>query len=87
LQAALTTDGEVSFVVFNYDANGIEGVLRRTAIGYTSGDKDNFYHLPPFITQQVDSAVGNTGVVGQWVFRIDGGLYIHPHNRTILMCA
>jgi hypothetical protein len=73
LQAALTTDGEVSFVVFNYDANGIEGVLRRTAIGYTSGDKDNFYHLPPFITQQVDSAVGNTGVVGQWVFRIDGG--------------
>ena len=72
-QAALATDGEVSVAIFNYDQDGIENFKPRTAIGYTSGDGDDFYHMPSFIANQVDTSVGNTGVVGQWVFRVDGG--------------
>ena len=75
-QAALATDGEVSVAIFNYDRDGIERFRPGTAIGYTSGDGDDFYHMPSFIANQVDTSVGNTGVVGQWVFRIDGGVCV-----------
>ena len=63
----------MSFAIFNFDYYGIGDVRPGTAIGYTSGDGQNFFHMPASIANQVNTTVGNTGIVGQWVFRSDGG--------------
>lgn len=72
--------------IFNYaeeginwvtsDANGgINGFGGNPAIaGYNAGDGIRSFTIPQSMTdniQFIDSNTGNTGNVGQWIFRID----------------
>ena len=85
-QIVVATNGVVSLAIFNYaegginwvtsdDNGGTNGFGGTPAIaGYNAGDGIRSFTIPHSMTddiQFIDSTTGNTGNVGQWVFRID----------------
>lgn len=85
-QLVVVTDGTVSVAIFNYAENGINWVSSdftggingfggtAAIAGYNVGDGARHFTIPDSLTdniQFIDSNTGNTGNIGQWVFRID----------------
>jgi hypothetical protein len=74
-QVILVTDGYASFAIFNYD-QGVEVDFSGPtypSIGYTTEMADIYFSLPDSIVQNIYNSIGNSGIAGQWVFRIDQG--------------
>ena len=74
-QLVLTTDGVHSFAVMNYAEIGLdEDELSWGSVGvYGSSSNAGYYHqnhLRPAIVN-IANETGNTGQLGQWVFRTD----------------
>ncbi|XP_078521748.1 sushi, nidogen and EGF-like domain-containing protein 1 isoform X3 [Lissotriton helveticus] len=85
-QIILTTDGELSFTIFNYesitwttgmhpssggDFVGLGGIAAQA--GFNAGDGKRYFNIPGSRTDDI-VAVENTtnvGIPGRWVFRID----------------
>ena len=85
-QCVLVSDGRLSFVIFLYaegliqwttgDAsggtNGLGGIPAQ--VGFNSGNRRQFasveWSQTPAIVN-IDDDIGNTGVKGVWVFRVD----------------
>ena len=70
----LTTDGVLSFSVMNYAEIGLEVGVFRNAVGVHSILNGKSYRHPndrrPAIVH-IANETGNTGQLGQWVFRTD----------------
>ena len=79
-QLILATDWTYSFAIFTYPEDGLNwgndpaGSGRYGIVGYNVGDGVGFLNLPGSGTENVtllDEIEGNTGKIGQWVYRID----------------
>ena len=83
-QLVVATNGTVSVAIFNYAEDGINWVTGSggtngfggtpAIAGYNVGDGVRHFTIPDSLTnniQFIDTNTGNTGNIGQWVFRID----------------
>ena len=82
-QLVLATDGAHSVAIFNYAENGINWVTADpdggengigdfpAAVGYNVGHDNRYYEVDWERVPHLDNITGNTGQLGQWVFRID----------------
>jgi alpha-tectorin len=70
-QAVISTDGKMSFLIFNFGLLGL--ISKNTQIGGNSGDGVNFYKFPETFTTNTASlaALSNINVPGKWVFKVD----------------
>ena len=78
-QLILATDWTYSFAIFTYPENGLNWGIdpyegSYSVAGYNVGDGVGYLNLPGSGTENVtllDEIEGNTGKIGQWVYRID----------------
>ena len=81
-QLILTTDWTYSFAIFTYPEDGLNWYIHRGGpyrraygiAGYNVGDGVGYLNLPGSGTENItllDEIVGNTGRIGQWVYRMD----------------
>ena len=70
-QAAITTDGILSFLIFNFGSLSL--FSKSIAIGGNSGDGINFYKFPEILTTTNSSLAtfSNINVPGKWLLKID----------------
>ncbi|CAH2318184.1 hypothetical protein AB205_0044100 [Pelobates cultripes] len=82
-QVVLTTDGNATFVLFNYGtiqwttgtaSGGVSGIGGTPALaGVDSGDQSGFYKIPGSLTPDILNLSSSTNVyfMGRWVFKVD----------------
>ena len=78
-QLILATDWTFSFAIFTYPEDGLNWDIDPNnrvygVAGYNVGDGVGYLNLPGSGTENVtllDEIEGNTGKIGQWVYRID----------------
>ena len=70
-QAVISTDGKVSFLIFNYGILSL--ISKSTQIGGNSGDGVNFYKFPVNLSTNVSSlsTLSNINVPGKWILKVD----------------
>jgi len=70
-QAVISTDGKISFLIFNFGFLGL--ISKNTQIGGNSGDGVNFYKFPEIFSTNTSSlaALSNINVPGKWIFKVD----------------
>ncbi|PIO34371.1 hypothetical protein AB205_0044100 [Aquarana catesbeiana] len=88
-QAVLTTDGNQTFLLYNYDdiqwpsiyAYGSYQYEPLTLAGLNSGYDIGYYTLPGSLTLSVAnlSSSSNTNVTGRWAFKVDK---LHPEDTN-----
>ncbi|KYO26244.1 sushi, nidogen and EGF-like domain-containing protein 1 [Alligator mississippiensis] len=87
-QAVLATDGDISFIMLNYEdiqwttgiasggdpLTGLGGTAAQA--GFNSGDNTHYYNIPGSRTDNVLNIqrTSNVGVPGRWVFQVDVGI-------------
>ena len=101
-QLILATDWTYSFAIFTYPENGLNWgndplYGSYSVAGYNVGDGVGYLNLPGSGTENVtllDEIEGNTGKIGQWVYRIDSnqslsseGEYLHIWYIQFVLCA
>ena len=91
----VTTDGLLSFAIFNYakiewvtgGASQGTGGFRGTPamVGVNAGDGVRFYKYKHSLTDDVVKIVteSNVGVPGQWVYRIDDDVSIYGRTAHV----
>ena len=108
----LVTDGRLSFVIFLYaegliqwttgddsgGTNGLGGIPAQ--VGFNAGSGREYVSVEGSLTPaivNIDDRIGNTGVKGVWVFRVDNedirvtncssldGMKTLYHNRCVLI--
>ena len=74
----VAAENKRSVAIFNYAEDGVQDLKEfyNASVGYNIGDGINFYVVNTNNTNlsdisQIDEIPGNTGVIGQWIFRID----------------
>ena len=75
----LATDGRRSIAIFNYAENRIQQSFSKytrlyATVGYNVGDGVRSFTVNGSLTENIgdiDENPGNTGIFGQWIFRLD----------------
>ena len=89
-QLILATDWTYSFAIFTYPEDGLNwgrdpvGTGRYGIAGYNVGDGVGYLELPGSGTENVtllDEIEGNTGKIGQWVYRIDSSQSLSSEGK------
>ena len=86
-QLVLTTDGEASYVMFNY--GGLEWPNKRVnvnvSVGYNLGDNKSFFELEksPAVDPLNLQSKSNVGMKSRWMFRVDNHQHQHAKNESI----
>ena len=70
----MATDGALTFAILNYGRVDPDYSRNNSLVGVNAGDGANFHTHPNSMTTDIyniESEPGNTGELGQWVYRVD----------------
>ena len=82
-QLVLATDGAHSVALLNYAENGVNWIVADpdggqngfgefpAIVGYNAGHDNRYFEVGWDQVLHLDNTTGNTGRLGQWIFRID----------------
>jgi hypothetical protein len=84
-QAVLTSDGKLSFVVFNYGQIGWSNVImHHIRAGFDSGNNNVFFLINGSSTFDIINltATSNVNMAGKNVFRVDTS-FVYPNSEDL----
>ena len=87
-QAILTSNGQHTFAIFNYDQLNwpVKGSNRRVGIGFNSENGTKYYTNDLSFTNNVTNInkMSNVNVPGKFIYKIDTSIIVQPSSGSIL---